>query len=235
MLSFREIKELDTISFNKPFQEVIDDFKEIVNDDEINIQAYFPLDRGVIKLEVNFTGEPSYLYYVFDDAEQTVDVYLYTKNLYLLQNMIKYKVNSCDNSGLNCDVIYVDEGLDVDVIKDYTLKNFEIALGMIIYYKDNPKITYRKQRKSRNTTKNNKVKDSALPTKSKTSVKLGEKVVYEVNSSDEIIKHFKKRQRHTDSWTVMAFLRRLKSGKTTMVKSHVRGNGERNKKEYIIK
>ena len=107
-----------------------------------------------------------------------------------------------------------------------------MLLGCIIYAKDYSEATIRKEK----VNKTNSVHSSNnLSNKSTHIIKLGEKVIYKLDSINDDAKTFKKKYiRHIDSWEVMGHDRKLKGGKIIHVKPFVKGKGKAIKKDYRV-
>ena len=199
---------------------------------------YLPLSEGVIKTGElkthNFDNTRMYIYFNqnFDKyaliqfyAYDTIGYnFAYIASMHLSQknNQLKWKV--------------VDKRANMSETEAKVMQmNFERMLAYICYIKDNPKIKFAKERNDKKTTRTNTTKLKKSDDNVKYTIQLGEKTIYKTNFKKETMKSFKKRERHVSCWTVMAFERKYKSGKTVMVKSHTRGQGSKIKKDYIVK
>lgn len=240
MKTLRQLKDFDTISINMSTDKCRRFFKEEYkrrNEEHFKLSIYIPLQEGVIKsIELADDGLEFINYIYFKDYEEhfIAEFYSYDRATYDFNYLMTLKVNefSDDRDVTSYELIDYDKNNSENLEKRSRImfSILETLLLYICYTKDNPKTKIAKQR-----TKYNKNTNTGLkPVRKTHSVVLGEKVIYEVNMSDSSSKAFKKRNRYTESWSVMSFPRKLKNGKTIMVKSHTRGNGSKSKKSYVI-
>lgn len=236
MRTFKEIKQIDTIILNKDISEIEEDLNNLCREAEKeNISFYFPLELGVLRINFVESNLNNYFYFLFNSESDSVEVYLYNKNEITFQWILDFRIIGANKTGIEYKPISHNNTIidkkSIASASELYVQMFQTAMIYALFIKDNPKIKYKK---SKSISPNGN--PSSQPVKSKTSIILGDKVIYEVNSSKDNLKNFKVRKKHTDSWTVMAFQRKLKSGKTVMVKSHTRGAGtSKIKKEYIIR
>jgi hypothetical protein len=126
--------------------------------------------------------------------------------------------------------------VDDTVKKDLNLIKIEFStlLACIIVAKDFPEVTVRKKSQTRNktTTRTNQTNSKE---KSTHVIKLGEKVIYTLDSTSDESKLFKKSyNRKAESWDVMGHDRKYKNGKVVHVKPYVKGKGNKVKRDYKL-
>lgn len=103
--------------------------------------------------------------------------------------------------------------------------NWKILDKEVAYKQDTP------SKKSSSTSLN-----SSVTEKKKVKVISGEKIIYEVTSSNkDILKTLRNYTRHTESWSVLGHYRQYKSGKKIWINPHVKGTGKKEITKYIIK
>lgn len=237
MKTLRQLKDYDTISLNMSTEECKNNIRELYKNGECNesLPIYLPLEEGVIKsLELTKDGNIiNYIYFKDCDGYIFAEYYFYNRDTYDFGYLMTLKIAEFSDTRDKFELIDYNKDNKDDLEKRSTIMYgiLETLLLYICFTKDNPKTRVAKKR----LNKSNNYNSGNNNVRSRHIVKLGEKVLYEANFSDNSSKKFKKRQRHTESWTVMGFQRRLKSGKTIMVKPHVRGKGKKEKKDYIIK
>lgn len=236
MKTLRDLKKFDSILINKTSDECIEFFNNRSDLDKIVISVYFPLTEGVIRHNEIIDGENYYSYIYFKDLGEyaILEFYCYNRENYEFNYLMTLKVKQINCDEIGYDVIDVDKNNadDVENRSKSLSRVFEIIFMYMIYIKDNPKVETRVTKKiSNNST------DGSYNQKRNRDIVLGERIVYTTSLKDISDKMFvkKKRQRHTDSWSVVAFQRHYKSGKTVIVKSHVRGGGDRKRKTYLVK
>jgi hypothetical protein len=163
-------------------------------------------------------------------------------------NYLKKQINTMDAQllkDLNRDkLIKIDKGSALEIISsvDDTVKKdlnlikieFSTLLACIIVAKDFPEVTVRKKSQTRNktTTRTNQTNSKE---KSTHVIKLGEKVIYTLDSTSDESKLFKKSyNRKAESWDVMGHDRKYKNGKVVHVKPYVKGKGNKVKRDYKL-
>ncbi|MGU8477050.1 hypothetical protein ACV3QH_07230 [Clostridium perfringens] len=225
--SFKEIKEIDTISFKKNLDEInsfFKDKKDFFKEDKFDF--YFPLENAVLK----FKMEEVILYFYFN-MNGLMELYIYNPNEYFFEPCVALKFENVVNGEFKFKILENSRGYKIDKIDNF-INIFIRLISYINFIKDNKNITIKSNRKKRIKVNNsNKVKYK------KRSVEFIEdsKVIYIASISEENFNKFKKYTRHTESWNVMGFVRHYKNGKTVWVRPHTRGNGNKSKKDYIVK
>ena len=230
--SFREIKELDTISFKKSLNEInsfFKDKKELLKEENFNF--YFPLENGVLKFKIS---DAITLYFYFN-SNGLMELYLYSLNDYLFEPYISLEFKNAINGEFKFKILENSKKLEINKIDNW-INIFIKLITYLNFIKDNRNIIVKSSRKKRL-----KINNSNKEQYRKRSVEFIEdsKIVYMASISEENYSKFKTNYtRHTDSWSVMGFVRHYKSGKTVFVKPHTRGNRNKisnNKKDYIVK
>lgn len=237
MKTLRQLKDYDTISLNFSAEECRNRIKEANDSGEIedSIPIYLPLEEGVIKsIESTKDGNMINHIYFKDHSDYIIaEYYYYNRDTYDFGYLMTLKIMEFTDTRDKFELIDINKDNSENIEKRSKIMYgiLETLLLYICYTKDNPKTRVAKKRLNKDTTINSKSDNS----KRRHIISLGEKVLYEANFTDKSSKHFKKRQRHVESWTVMAFPRYYKNGKTTIVKSHTRGHGIKENKEYHVK
>ena len=226
--SFKEIKEIDTISFKKNLDEInsfFKDKKDFLKEDKFDF--YFPLENGVLK----FKMKEVILYFYFN-INGLMELYIYNYDEYFFEPCIALKFENVVNGEFKFKILENSRGYKIDKIDNF-INIFIRVISYINFIKDNKNITIKSNRKKRIKVNNN----SNEVKYKKRSVEFIEdnKVIYIASISEENFNKFKKYTRHTESWNVMGFVRHYKNGKTVWVKPHTRGNGNKSKKDYIVK
>ncbi|HAT4340596.1 TPA: hypothetical protein I9094_002899 [Clostridium perfringens] len=219
--SFKEIKNIDTIFFKKTLDEAKFFFENIK---ETKINFYFPLEKGVLKFKMS---DEVTMYYYFEN--DLLELYTYYNNKYMFHPCFAIKL-IFKNGKFKFLVLENSNKINID----NWLSIFINIMSYILLIKDNKNITIKTSRKKRlnNNNENNNIQYK------KRSVEYieNEKVVYIASIEEENLNNFKKTYtRHTNAWGVIGFVRHYKNGKTSWVRPHTRGNGNKSKKDYIVK
>lgn len=222
--SLKELKDYSTIS-------VTDDIEAVRTKlyTHNNIEIYLPLHEFVIKVHENGL---IVFYYLIDNGDSWTIELSGMNDKYVFRNLIALKA-VMKNNKLEFKVIAYE---DINFKKNVKIitENFKILLGCIILAKDFPDVVMRKKYKKK--AKNIEPSKNQTPEKKTHIVKLGEKVIYTIDSvNEEDYKPFKKSyDRHTESWEVMGHDRHYKNGKVVHIESYPKGKGKISKKDYRI-
>lgn len=171
------------------------------------------------------------LYFYFN-INGLMELYIYNYDEYFFEPCIALKFENVVNGEFKFKILENSRGYKIDKIDNF-INIFIRLISYINFIKDNKNITIKSNRKKRIKVNNN----SNEVKYKKRSVEFIEdnKVIYIASISEENFNKFKKYTRHTESWNVMGFVRHYKNGKTVWVKPHTRGNGNKSKKDYIVK
>ncbi|MDU1308925.1 MAG: hypothetical protein E6936_15935 [Clostridium perfringens] len=170
------------------------------------------------------------LYFYFN-INGLMELYIYNSDEYFFEPCIALKFENVVNGEFKFKILENSRGYKVDKIANF-INIFIRLISYINFIKDNKNITIKSNKKKRLKANNsNEVKYK------KRSVEFIEnsKVIYIASISEENFNKFKKYTRHTESWNVMGFVRHYKNGKIVWVKPHTRGNGNKSKKDYIVR
>lgn len=233
MKTLKEIKQFDTITLSEKFEDITKImFEDFHNGITPNI--YFPLEEGVIKVTSERKEETQVLYFYFTRIQKNIfriECSIYLRKDFQYHNTVDFTMDLDNDTSFN--VLWKNEKLNQsDILESYS-KSLYCVLGYIIKVKDNP-VTKIKKAKKTKTAKDNPISEHRKDVKTKRTVTLGERVIYEINTTDEGIKHFRKYTRRTESWSVIGHYRHYKNGKTVYIEPCIKGQGKRVKKEYKI-
>lgn len=235
--TLREIKNYDTFELASDFL----NRKPISR--EYHMKPVFT--EGVIKIiddSSSFLNSKKKIFYIYlNDTTGTIEVYTYTREDYCFEFIFKITFNENIKS---LEKLEFEKNKEYSYIKDEYLQVFVSsivleAMAYISYYTENRDTVIKHRSRKRNVNNiNSKGEKNSI--KRKIQILNKDKVIYEVNTSDDnLIKALRKYQRHTESWKVMGHKRTYKSGKVVWVSPYTKGTKKSEKsnepKKYIIK
>lgn len=239
--SLREVKSIDTIAFEMPINHLKIDIKEDKQD-----MGFLPVEV-VLKFKLDVRVESMPVYALINGPANTIEISLYYD--YTFVNVVKVDVNKLQENDTvvkddmdNIDFYIPDAFRDhysklisVDTV-NFAKSLFAFTLDAMCYVKQTIASretiikTERKARKSKSAGPS-----TGAATKRKATVLNENKVIYRIETTDKAFDTIRKYRKYKGSFNVMGHPRKLKSGKVTWVKPYIKGQGEKIRKDYIIK
>lgn len=226
MYKLKELKNLNTINITCNVYEQItnsDEYKEYCNIKRNFNSLMYRIKNHCIKL----TDNEFIAYIVVND---TMQFYLYNKVTYTVYFVLEVSDNKIYYKRIN-----VNTGVILNKKTKYSKKIDETAirickelLVMINYCMDSKDTIVKVKRSNKRNNTNNSSKDTR-----KTYIVINkDKVIYEIHTDENIKRNY---NRKINDWSVIGHCRHYKNGKTVWIKPYIKGKGNPDKKEYIIK